>query len=239
MVTDGGDGAAHVSGEEGRVRIGFAGASSQRALPLLAKAVRKAHPGIELVLQSQTYVYTAFDLLVAGDLDLAFVRVPVASPELSHRIVEVERVVCALSEGHRLADQDSVRLEDLAEDEFVSLPEDSRSMLRATMYGMCLSAGFPPRITQVAPDSATVLALVAAGAGVTITLSSVCPVQTVGIVYKPIEGAEPSHLFAALAWRTDNESPALQRVLAIGGRALPTPDLSGLDIDRQRFSIGP
>ncbi|RZL76820.1 MAG: LysR family transcriptional regulator [Rhodococcus sp. (in: high G+C Gram-positive bacteria)] len=226
--------AAIASGEEGRVRIGFAGASSQRVLPLLTRAVRKAHPGIDLVLQSQTYVYTAFDQLVSGDLDLAFVRIPIARPELSYRIVEAERVMCALPAGHRLADRDSVRLEDLIDDDFVSLPEDSRSMLQLTMYSMCMSAGFRPKIAQVAPDSSTVLALVAAGAGVTITLSSVCPVQTVGIVYKPIEGTEPSHLFPALAWRTDNTSPALLRVLEVGETALPTPDLDsyGLDINK-------
>jgi len=218
--------AAIASGEEGSVRIGFAGASSQRALPLLSNAVRKAHPGIKLVLRSQTYVYTAFDLLVSGDLDLAFVRVPITRPELSHRIVEVERVLCALPAAHRLAGQESVRLEDLVEDDFVSLSDDLGSMLQQTMLSMCMSAGFRPKIAQVAPDSITVLALVAAGAGVTITLSSVSPAQSVGIVYKPITGTEPSHLFAALGWRTDNASPALQRVLSVGETALPTPDLS-------------
>lgn len=214
---------AIVSGDEGRVRIGFAGASSQRALPLLTSAVRRTHPGIELVLRSQTYVYTAFDQLLAGDLDLAFVREPVTPAELSHRVVEIEQVLCALPEEHRLAGHETVRLTDLAEDDFVSLPEDSRSMLRATMHSMCLSAGFPPRIAQVAPDSATVLALVAAGAGVTITLSSVRLAQSVGIVYKPIEDTGPTHLHAALAWRTDNSSPALRRVLDISETALPTP----------------
>ncbi|WP_009476388.1 LysR substrate-binding domain-containing protein [Rhodococcus sp. JVH1] len=222
---------AIASGEEGRVRIGFAGASSQRVLPLLTRAVRAEHPGIDLVLQSQTYVYRAFDLLVAGDLDLAFVRIPVARPELSYRVVEVEEVLCALPAGHRLADRDSVRLEDLIDEDFVSLPEDSGSMLRLTMYSMCMSAGFRPKITQVAPDSSTVLALVAAGAGVTITLSSVCQAQSVGIIYKPIEGTEPSHLFPALAWRTDNTSPALQRVLAVGESALPTPDLDSYGLN--------
>ena len=37
-----------VTGEEGRVRVGFAGASSQRSLPMLSRAVRELHPGIEL-----------------------------------------------------------------------------------------------------------------------------------------------------------------------------------------------
>ncbi|MBA8824094.1 DNA-binding transcriptional LysR family regulator [Saccharopolyspora lacisalsi] len=221
--------ASIVSGDEGRVRIGFAGASSQRALPLLTRAVRETHPGIELVLQSQTYVYTAFERLVAGDLDLAFVRTPVARPELRHRVVEVEQVLCALPDGHRLADEPSVRLEDLVDDEFASLPDDRGSKLQQTMYSMCLRAGFQPKIAQVAPDSSTVLALVAAGAGVTITLSSVRPVQSVGIVYKPIEGTGPSHQFAALAWHGDNTSSALRRVLEVGEEALPTPDLYGFD----------
>lgn len=211
-------------GEEGLVRIGFAGASSQRALPLLANAVRRAYPGVQLVLQSQTYVYSAFEQLASGDLDLAFVRIPVTNPELSHRVVEVEEVLCALPQDHRLAQQDAIRLQDLVDDGFVSLPENAQSQLRATMYGMCLSAGFPPRIVQVAPDSATVLALVAAGAGVTITLSSVRPAQSVGIVYRPIEGTGPKHLYAAIAWRTDNTSPALGRVLEVTETALPTPD---------------
>ena len=230
--------AAILSGEEGMVRIGFAGASTQRSLPLLANAVRRTHPGVELVLQSQTYVYAAFDLLATGDLDLAFVRLPITRPELSYRIVEVEEVLLALPEEHRLADQDTVRLADLTEDTFVSLPEKNRSMLRATMHSMCMSAGFPPRIAQIAPDSSTVLALVAAGAGVTITLSSVCPVQSVGIVYKRIEGTGPTHMFAALAWRTDNASPALARVLEVGDVALPTPDLSSYDINESEFRIG-
>jgi len=215
--------ASIASGEEGRVRIGFAGASSQRALPLLTRAVRDAHPGIELVLRSQTYVYDALDRLMSGDLDLAFVRLPIAHPELSHRVVEVERLLCALPSGHRLADQDAVHLEDLVHDDFVSLPDDQGSMLQATMVQRCLAAGFRPRITQVAPDSHTVLALVAAGAGVTITLSSVRPVQSVGIVYRPLAGDEPDQMLAALAWRRDDDSPTLRRVLDVSTTALPTP----------------
>jgi DNA-binding transcriptional LysR family regulator len=77
----------------------------------------------------------------------------------------VERLLCALPAGHRLADQESVRLADLVEDDFVSLPDDQGSILQLTMVSMCLSTGFRPKITQVAPDSSTVLALVAAGAG--------------------------------------------------------------------------
>lgn len=230
--------ASIAAGEEGRVRTGFAGASSQRLLPLLATAVRRSHPRIELVLQSQTYVYTALDELLSGALDLAFVRLPIAHPELSARAVEVEELVCALPADHRFANRERIRLGDLARDDFVSLPHDQGSMLQSTMVSLCRSAGFRPHIVQFAPDSSTVLALVAAGAGVTVTLSSVCPVQSVGIVYRPLRDIRPSHLVSALAWRTDNPSPALARVVEVSRSALPTPDFDESGIDTSFIGIG-
>jgi DNA-binding transcriptional LysR family regulator len=213
------------TGEEGLVRLGFAGASSQRSLPLLSRAVREAYPRIDLRLQSQTYVYTAIQSLVEGSLDLAFARLP-SHPGLESRVVEIERIVCALPAGHPLAVEEALSIGSLEGEDFVSLPEDQGSILQATMVALCVTAGYRPRVVQVAPDSATVLALVAAGVGVTITLSSVAKVAGAGIVYLPLADITPSHMFATLAWRSNDQSPALRRVLDVAEEALPTPDLS-------------
>lgn len=213
------------AGEEGIVRLGFAGASSYRALPLLSRAVREAYPHIDLELKSQTYVYTALDMLTDGTLDIAFSRMP-AHPDLDSRVIEVERIVCALPEGHALAGQESVSMQQLREFDFVSLPGDQGSILQSTMMALCITAGFRPRVVQVAPDSATVLLLVAAGVGVTVTLSSVAYANSVSVVYVPIDDINPSHMFATLAWRHGDDSPALQRVREVSEVALPTPDLS-------------
>jgi DNA-binding transcriptional LysR family regulator len=227
-----------VAGGEGLVRVGFLGVGSARALSLLANAVRSTHPGIELLLRSEVHVDKAFDLLLDGDLDIAFVRAPITPPELSFRVVEVEDLLLAMPEGHRMAGQDSVRLIDLKEDGFVSMAQNTRSMLRATLYSMCVSVGFSPHIVQVAPDPGTVMALVAAGAGVTITLSSVRQVQNVGIVYKPIADIVPNYMIAALAWRTDNASPALARIREVSEEALPSPDLSKFGITESELRVG-
>jgi DNA-binding transcriptional LysR family regulator len=215
------------SGDRGLVRVGFAGASSQRALPLLSRAVREEYPGIELELHSQTYVFTALQMLVEGRLDLAFARLPSQHPALASRVVEVEQLLCAVPDTHPLAQRHVISMSDLIDEEFVSLPDDQGSILQATMVALCVTAGFRPRVTQFAPDSVTVLALVSAGVGVTITLSSVAPAQTAGVVYLPIEGIDPSHMFATLAWRESDPSLALRRVLDVAARVLPTPDLSG------------
>lgn len=227
-----------VTGEQGRVRLGFAGASSQRSLPLLSRAVRRLHPGIELQMQSQAYVFTALEMLRNGSLDLAFSRLPSTHPDLATRVIEVEEIICALPADHPLAEREAILLSDLRDEDFVSLPGDQGSILQATMFALCVTAGFNPRVIQFAPDSATVLALVAAGVGVTITLSSVAPVQTEGVVYRPLIDIHPSHMFATLAWRRDDPSPALRTVLATSEVTLPTPDLSAFANNPFMFGIG-
>ncbi|MFF8986996.1 LysR family transcriptional regulator [Streptomyces globisporus] len=209
-------------GEYGRVTIGFAGASSHETLPRLTRAVRAAHPGLELVMTGQTYANTALSRVADGSLDLGFVRLPVARPGVAHRVIDEEELVCALPSDHPLARRETVPLDVLAGEPFVSFPANSGSTVRDTMTDACESAGFTPRIVQEAPDSYTILALVAAGVGVTLTVTSVQHIQQNGLVYRPLAGPAV-RLRAALAWRADNPSAALRAVLAVAEEALPTP----------------
>ncbi|GGR83434.1 LysR family transcriptional regulator [Streptomyces rubiginosohelvolus] len=209
-------------GEYGRVTIGFAGASSHETLPRLTRAVRAAHPGLELVMTGQTYANTALSRVADGSLDLGFVRLPVTRPGVAHRVIDEEELVCALPSDHPLARRETVPLDVLAGEPFVSFPANSGSTVRDAMTQACESAGFTPRIVQEAPDSYTILALVAAGVGVTLTVTSVQHIQQNGLVYRPLAGPTV-RLRAALAWRADNPSAALRAVLAVAEEALPTP----------------
>lgn len=209
-------------GEYGRVSIGFAGASSHETLPRLTRAVRAAHPAIELVMTGQTYANVALARVADGSLDLGFVRLPVTQPGVTFRVIDEEELVCALPSDHPLAARDSVLLEVLAGEPFVSFPANTGSTVRDAMVGACEAAGFNPRVVQEAPDSYTILALVAAGVGVTLTVTSVQHIQQSGLVYRPLAGP-PIRRQAALAWRADNPSAALHAVLAVAEDALPTP----------------
>lgn len=64
------------AGEVGRVRIGFARATSYDALPRLTRAVTSDLPGIELALRGQTYSGEALSRISEGTLDLGFVALP-------------------------------------------------------------------------------------------------------------------------------------------------------------------
>ncbi|WLQ05777.1 LysR family transcriptional regulator [Arthrobacter oryzae] len=208
------------AGESGRVRLGFAGASSSKILPPLAQEVRRRYPGIDFVLQGQIYANAALDQVVNGQLDLGFVRLPIPHRDVSYRVVEHERLICALPSSHPLAGESEVSLEHLADDSFISFPAEGGSSLRAALIDSCAKVGITPRIVQEAPDSYTILALVAAGAGATLTLTSVQHVQPTGVAYLPIAG-DPIWLHAAIAWRRDNASPALARVLEVIDDVLP------------------
>ncbi|MGW8380805.1 LysR family transcriptional regulator [Streptomyces sp. ODS28] len=209
-------------GEYGRVSVGFAGASSHSTLPLLTRAVRAAHPGIELVMQGQTYADQALARVADGSLDLGFVRRPADRPGVRTRLIGREELVCALPADHRLARCERIAVADLAGEPFVSFPANAGSSLRACTLRTCEEAGFGPRVVQEAPDSYTILALVAMGVGVTLTLSSCMHIQQTGLVYRPLSGP-PVVLEAALAWRPDNPSAALRAVLDVASRALPSP----------------
>ncbi|MEU2232218.1 LysR family transcriptional regulator [Streptomyces vietnamensis] len=209
-------------GEFGRVTVGFAGASSHEALPLLTRAVSAAHPGIELVLEGQTYANVALQRVAEGSLDLGLVRLPATQPGVLTRVIGEEELICALPSNHPLTAQGRIPLEALASEPFVSFPANAGSSLRDATVQACEARGFTPRIVQQAPDSHTILALVAAGVGVTLTLTSCQHIQQTGLVYRPL-AEPPARLQAALAWRSDNPSAVLQTVLAIAEEALPTP----------------
>ncbi|MET8414649.1 LysR family transcriptional regulator [Streptomyces sp. NPDC005134] len=209
-------------GEYGRVTIGFAGASSHETLPLLTRAVRAAHPALELVMKGQTYADVALAGVADGSLDLGFVRLPVTRPGVQYRVIDEEELVCALPSDHPLARLERVPIEVLAQEPFVSFPANTGSTVRDATVRACEAAGFNPRVVQEAPDSCTILALVAAGVGVTLTVTSCQHIQQNGLVYRPLAGP-PIRLQAALAWRTDNPSAALRAVLAVAESALPTP----------------
>lgn len=149
-------------GEYGRVTIGFAGASSHETLPRLTRAVRAAHPGLELVMTGQTYANVALSRVADGSLDLGFVRLPVTRPGVEHRVIDEEELLCALPFDHPLARYEAVPLGELADEPFVSFPANSGSTVRDAMTEACESAGFTPRVVQEAPDSYTIMALVAA-----------------------------------------------------------------------------
>lgn len=206
----------------GRVRIGFAGASSQLALPKLTRAVSTRLPGVELVLTGQTYATAAAEDVAAGRLDLGFSRLPMPALGLAHHLYAHERLVAVLPTNHPLAEAGPIEMRELAEESFVTFPPETGSSVRNALVRAAAHAGFSPRIVQVAPDSYTILGLVDAGVGITVTVSSVLHIDSPTLMHRPVLG-EPQHLDAVIAHRPSGNSRAVEAVLQVAREVLPSP----------------
>ncbi|MDQ8701112.1 LysR substrate-binding domain-containing protein [Streptomyces sp. LHD-70] len=210
------------AGEAGRVRLGFAGPSSHILVSSLSQAVRTRHPGIELTLRSTTYASEGLRMVADRALDLAIVRWLAEPPGIAHRIVAEEHYVLVVAENHPFAGRDLVSLAECRDEPFVALA-DPGSSLREALVRTAQDAGFVPRVRQTANDSWTVMALVAAGVGITLTVDTAAiQVPRQGLAVVPLrEGTAPT--YSRLVWRREADNPALATVLRVSKEVLPSP----------------
>lgn len=216
--------AAAGKGIIGRVRIGFAGASTHLYIGPWAKLVRSTNPGIEFVLNSNAYAKEALSKVLDGTLDVGMLRWNVAPPGIASRVISYEDIVIALSVDHPLAGRESLAMEELEHEAWVALPGEPGSSLRDALLIAADAAGYFPRIVQSVPDSFSLMALVSAEVGITMSLTTVArAVNNPGVVYLPLVNS-PKPLELRIAWRQDNQSLALKEVLRLSEEALPSPD---------------
>lgn len=207
----------------GNVSIGFAGTCASQALPRLTRAVRDRLPGVELQLRGQIYSGVASTMVQRGQLDIGFSRLPVPEGQVAHRIYALESVVLALPVDHPLAEQPAVALDDLPDEHFITYPSHGGVRVREALMKVGEAAGFRPNVVQEAPDSYSILTLVAAGVGVSLTEESSQHIEIPGLVYRPLL-PDPDMIPAILTWHSEVVSPATRAVLEVAQEALPTPD---------------
>lgn len=215
--------AAAERGEAGLVRIAFSGASTHVLVGRLAKAVREVHPGIDFQLDSAAFANPALDRVIRHETELGLGRWSFVPPEVSTRTIAVENLVIGMRRDHPLAQQESVSFEQLRGEEFVMLPPFPGSVLASELHRLARESRFIPKIVQVAPDSHTIVALVGAGVGVTLTVSSVAENNDhPDVTFVPVSDPhEP--ILLQLIWRKAEASPAVLEVLRIADEVLPAP----------------
>jgi DNA-binding transcriptional LysR family regulator len=105
--------------ERGRIRIGSASAMvSANPLPAILKDLRTRHPRAEVSLVSGTSEELVGKLL-EGDLDVAFVSLPVAAHGIETVELNRDEIVAIGPPNHALAGRKSVTGEDLAREQLI------------------------------------------------------------------------------------------------------------------------
>lgn len=208
-------------GEIGHLRLAFTGIATHTLVGRLSKLVRKTHPGIQMSLQSASFALPSIESVADGSFDLAFGHYPFVPQAVETRVIAEETLVVAVHNEHPLAGRESVSMAELADEDFIILPPNPGSTTIERLYTLAQAAGFSPNVVQVAPDSWTILSMVGAEFGCSVTVSSVPHNVTFpNVTFVPLDDAQgPFPLL--MAWKKYDDSPALREVLRLSEQLFP------------------
>jgi molybdate transport repressor ModE-like protein len=150
---------------KGRLRLAAFPSASATLVPLAARSVRNAHPGVSVSLV-EAEPPEALALLRAGEVDLALAFGYPEAELAAHRDLDIEplledELLFVLPTTRRSR---RVRLSDLRDETWIAGCE----RCRAHLLHLTAQAEFEPNIAYATDDYVTVQGLVAAGLGVTI-----------------------------------------------------------------------
>ena len=208
-------------GEQGELRVGFLGSVANYFMPPVVRTFRERHPGVTLHAEDLTIAALVAGLR-DGTLDAGLSRPPLVD-DLATEVVLREPVAAVLPEGHPLADRAELTLSDLADEPWVLTPRASWPPWHRSYDEDYARAGFRPRVVQRGTTPQGLLALVAAGVGVTrLTLSS-RSLRDGGVVFVPLAGDEAC---VVLVWREDAPNPILPALREVVHEVARTIDVT-------------
>jgi DNA-binding transcriptional LysR family regulator len=198
--------ATRKAGEE-TLTIGFYGSAAMALLPSTLKAFTRTHPSTPVTIRE--LLFGSLDDLTTGAVDLAFTRLRADQVEdLPVRLTQLsqEPRVLALPRSHRFADRSELTLAELDQEAFVVNPA-ARDTPPVRWLSEQHRHGLPGRATAEARSVSELLAMVAAGTGITFVPAAVAQHhQPPDIVYVPVLDAEPAVI--SLAWAQGSLRPS-------------------------------
>jgi DNA-binding transcriptional LysR family regulator len=200
-------------GESGSVTIGFTAASGYGVMPGMIAQCRARVPDVEVNLREMVTI-EQIHALASGSLDLALLRPHATLEEFRSIRIITEPLVAALPKSYSRRRGRAISLGDFEGAPFVMYsPIEARYFhdLVATVFA---TAGVKPDFTQYTSQIHSILALVAAGLGAALVPAAATNLHFEGVIFREVRklrSMQSVELY--VAWKSDNDNPALQRVL--------------------------
>jgi DNA-binding transcriptional LysR family regulator len=185
------------AGTAGRLRISFVGSALLSLVPEVVRRYRAVRPEVEMQLRERSTEDQLRDLR-AGSIDVALVPLPVDAPDLRTEVLRRERAVAALPAAHPLAALKQVPVRRLGGEPLVMFPREQAPGLHDRLLASLSGPDGPPSVAQYAPETQTIIGLVAAEIGVSLVQASVQRLALPGVTYRPVRGAPTIELAALL-----------------------------------------
>ncbi len=207
----------YLRGEAGQVRVGaFSTAVPALVVPAVRLLAHEDRPGPEVRVH-EAEAARAYELLTAGDVDLALslaAHAPTArDPRFTVLPLLADPLDVALPVGHRLAGAPGLRLADLAGEPWIFGGSGPWSQITTAA---CEAAGFVPEQAHSASGWTAILAMVEAGMGVALVprMASAFDPSHAGVAMRVLEADRPHRHVVAAVRRGAEQGPAVARVLA-------------------------
>lgn len=200
-------------GETGNLSIGFAGSTVFH--PLVAKMMRefRQHYAGVAIKSEESSSTALLQKVTEGQLDCAFVRLPLNCHDLQVAILVEEGMVAVLPADHPLGETGEVTLSQLAGEPLVLFPRSIGPGIYDLILKTCAESGFTPQIALESPQLSSAINMVAAGFGITLIPRSICQIQPEGVSYHRIIN-QTLNTSIALVYRPREKSLAVQNFIA-------------------------
>lgn len=204
---------AAVRGQGGCLRVAYTRSARGGRVDALIERFRTENPYVEMVAETG---WTAPNVagLLAGRLDVAFVRPPVPEPGVRCRVVDTEELLLAVPEDHPLARRRRISREMLAGEPAVMWPRENGP----GMYDRILAQVWPQggfKLVRHEPDDEQLLRAVAGGAVVAVVPEGRARALRVPRVLLRRFTAPTPTVDIALAYLERSANPAVLRLLAL------------------------
>jgi DNA-binding transcriptional LysR family regulator len=196
-------------GKLGLLRIGFISTAGSELLPDTIRAFRELNPEVEFSLRN---ILTAeqIQMLEAGALDIGFLRLPIGGhTQLEVATIHREPFLLVVPASHPLGTRKKVRLSEVAGQDFVMYDRKHAPGFHDQVFGMLRNAGIVPNVCQTAGEMPTLIALVAAGIGISILPTSAVKHNIAAVVGCEIADPIPMSEIG-LASAKDNDSAVVK-----------------------------
>ncbi len=170
--------------EKGQVVVGIIPTIAAYLLPTLLHGFASRHPNISIkIVEAITPVLV--EQLAEGTMDVAIAALPIHGGDLATEKLFDERFFAVLPVKHRYATRRSIDLAQLNSEPFLLLQEGH--CFRESLLAACNKAKMSPNVVFESGQFATILAMVAAGMGVSAVPAMAVQPRT-GCKYVPITG---------------------------------------------------
>lgn len=201
------------SGQVGIVRLGYTAASAYPVLGGLLARIKTAFPGITIELHEMVSA-EQLEALRNGAIDLGLARPPFHLADVESRLLLTEALIVALPADHPLALRGaSISTAELQDEQIIMHSYEQARYFRDLVLG--LIDVHSERVSHTASQVLTLIALSAAGHGLSLVPESASQLAVPGIEFMPLQESPADLVQLHAIWMSTSSNPALRSVVEL------------------------